>query len=78
MDIEQTLRNAIREAGLPMLRLSKMTGVERMSIVRFIRGDQTITLKNAARIAEVLGYSLCQERQSKDAVQEDRNTTASK
>ena len=78
MDIEQTLRNAIRESGLPMLRLSKMTGVERMSIVRFIRGDQTITLKNAARIAEVLGYRLCQEGQSKDAVPKDTKHKSSR
>jgi len=39
-------------------RLSKLSGVSQAQLVQFVRGDRTITLNSAAKLAEVLGFEL--------------------
>ena len=46
-----TLRQAIRESRLPMLTLATETGIERASLIRFARGDQSLRLDIADRLA---------------------------
>lgn len=46
-----TLRQAIAESGLPMLTLATETGIERASLIRFARGDQSLKLNNADKLA---------------------------
>ena len=53
-----TLRQAIRESGLPMLRIAKESGVERVSLIRFARGDQSLRLDIADRLAAYFGLEL--------------------
>lgn len=52
------LRKAINESGLPLLRLSQETGIARASLIRFARGDQSIRLDIADRLASYFGLTL--------------------
>lgn len=52
------LRQAIRESGLPMLTIATETGIERASLIRFARGDQSLRLDIADRLAEYFGLEL--------------------
>ena len=54
----ETLRQAIGESGLPMLRLAKESGVERVSLIRFARGDQGLHLAAADKLAAYFGLEL--------------------
>lgn len=52
------LRQAIADSGLPLLRLAKETGVARGSLIRFSRGESSIRLDIADRLAEYFGLEL--------------------
>jgi transcriptional regulator with XRE-family HTH domain len=52
------LRQAIRESGLPMLTLANESGVERVSLLRFARGDQSLRLDIADKLAVYFGLDL--------------------
>jgi plasmid maintenance system antidote protein VapI len=52
------LRQAIVDSGLPLLRLSKGTGVARASLIRFVRGETSLRLDIADRLAEYFGLEL--------------------
>lgn len=54
----EVLRQAIADSGLPMLTISTDTGIERASLIRFARGDQSLRLDIADRLAEYLGLEL--------------------
>jgi plasmid maintenance system antidote protein VapI len=54
----ETLRQAIHECGLPMLTLATETGIERASLIRFARGDQSLRLDIADRLAVYFGFEL--------------------
>lgn len=59
--MSDVLRQAIRErleTGFPMLRLAQETGIERVSLIRFSRGDQSLRLDIADRLAEYFGLEL--------------------
>jgi len=59
--MSDVLRQAIRErleTGLPMLRLAQETGIERVSLIRFARGDQSLRLDIADRLAVYFGLEL--------------------
>ncbi len=56
--ISDVLRRTIVESGISYNALQKETGVTRASIMRFVRGDQSIRLDMADRLAEFLGLSL--------------------
>lgn len=52
------LRQAIADSGLPLLRLANATGVARASLIRFVRGDTSIRLDIADRLAEYFDLEL--------------------
>ena len=52
------LRQAIAESGLPMLTLADETGIQRASLIRFARGDQSLRLDIADRLAAYFGLEL--------------------
>lgn len=52
--ISETIRRAIIDSGEPHLAIEKATGVKRQSIAKFIRGDQSLRLDMADRLAEYL------------------------
>jgi hypothetical protein len=45
------LRKAIKDSGVPLLRLSTEAGIQRASLIRFARGDQSLMLDSADRLA---------------------------
>ncbi len=56
--ITDALRRAINESGKTAYLLEKETGVFRGSIIRFARGEQSITLDLADRLAAHLGVTV--------------------
>ena len=56
--ISDQLRRAIVESGESLNSLQKATGVPRASIMRFVRGDQSLRLDKADRLAEHLGLNI--------------------
>ena len=55
------LRQTIRESGLSMLRLSEATGVQRLSIARFLNESQSLRLDCADKLARHFGLVLVQQ-----------------
>lgn len=56
--ISCALRRAIRESGLPLLRIARETGVQRASLSRFVRGERSLRLDVADKVAAYLGLTL--------------------
>jgi hypothetical protein len=59
------LRRAIVESEIPLLILQKETGVDRASIRRFVRGEQSLRLDLADQLADYLGLKLVRQRKGK-------------
>ncbi|MBX7255705.1 MAG: hypothetical protein K1Y02_05050 [Candidatus Hydrogenedentes bacterium] len=53
--ITETLRAAIVESGVSHRAIETATGVQRASIMRFVRGTQSLRLDIADRLAEFFG-----------------------
>lgn len=60
--ISDVLRRAIAESGIAYKALERETGVTRASVMRFVRGDQSLRLDMADRLAAYLGLSLQKQR----------------
>jgi plasmid maintenance system antidote protein VapI len=56
--ITHVLRQAIKDTALPLLRIEQDTGVPRASISRFVRGERSLRLDAADKLAAYLGLSL--------------------
>ncbi|MBM3996754.1 MAG: helix-turn-helix domain-containing protein [Planctomycetes bacterium] len=56
--ITDLLRQTIIESGMTMKAIERETGVQRLSIVRFIRGEQSIRLDVADKLAAYFGLAL--------------------
>ena len=56
--ISETLRQAIVESGVSLVELERQTGVVRASIMRFVRGDQSLRLDKADALAEYFELEL--------------------
>ena len=56
--ITDALRRAIEESGITSKALERETGLKRPSIVRFRRGDQSLRLDLADKLAEFFGLEL--------------------
>jgi len=54
----EILKKAIRDSGLPDIRLGELAGVNRQSIARFMRGETSLYLDAASKLAEFLGLEL--------------------
>lgn len=48
----EVLRQAIIDSGLPLLTLSKESGVQRASLRRFVIGERSLRLDMADKLAE--------------------------
>ena len=60
-----TLRQAIADSGLPMLTIANETGIQRASLIRFARGDQSLRLDVADQLAEYFGFALVPQEKRK-------------
>ena len=58
MNMGNILRDAVRTSGLSMKRLSELSEVNRISLMRFIRGENDLNLRAASKLAEYLGLAL--------------------
>jgi plasmid maintenance system antidote protein VapI len=56
--ISDVLRQAIIDSCLPLLRVEQDTGVQRASISRFVRGERSLRLDMADRLAVYFGLTL--------------------
>lgn len=63
--MSEVLRQAIRESGLALLRIAADTGVERASISRFVRGERSLRLDIADRLAAYFGLTLKRTKPNK-------------
>ncbi|MHB1037775.1 MAG: hypothetical protein ACYC35_25430 [Pirellulales bacterium] len=63
--VSDVLRKTIAESGIPLLTLEQETGVVRASIMRFVRGDQSLLLSKVDALAEYFGLELVQKRKAK-------------
>lgn len=52
MSLTKELRQVMLRSGLNHVQLAKKTGVQRQSLLRFLRGDQSLRLDNADAIAK--------------------------
>jgi plasmid maintenance system antidote protein VapI len=60
------LRRVIADSGLSHNALAAKTGVQRMSIVRFLNGSQSLRLDAADKLAAFFGLEVVQRKQRKD------------
>jgi transcriptional regulator with XRE-family HTH domain len=58
LPLTDALRRAIRDSGLPYLKLEQETGVHRASISRFMAGERSLRLDVADKLAGYLGLTL--------------------
>lgn len=56
--ISDALRNSIKDSGLRYSDLERTTGVKRASIMRFVRGERTLRLDMADRLAAYFGLNV--------------------
>jgi plasmid maintenance system antidote protein VapI len=56
--ISNVLRKTIRESGIPLLVIERETGVARGSVMRFVRGDQSLRLDIADKLAAYFGLKV--------------------
>jgi hypothetical protein len=60
--ITAMLRDAIRESGESVLTLERKTGVQRMSLFRFLSGKQSLRLDKAEILMEYFGFELVKRK----------------
>lgn len=60
--ISEELRRAIQESGLSFKALEKETGVLRQSLMKFVRGEQSLRLDIADKLAAYFGLELRAKR----------------
>jgi len=60
--ISDALKRAIVQSGMAHAALERETGVQRASIMRFLRGEQSIRLDGADKLAAYFGLELRPKR----------------
>ena len=58
----ERLQQAMAESGLPFIELERQTGVLRQSLMKFARGETSIHLDSADKLAEFLGLELVERK----------------
>ncbi len=58
MTMTEALKRAIADTGETFTELERATGVKRGSLLRFMRGDQTLLLEKADELAGHLGIQV--------------------
>jgi plasmid maintenance system antidote protein VapI len=61
--ITDLLRKTIADSGVPLLAIQRKTGVQRASVMRFLRGDQSLRLDVADKLASFFDLELVQRKQ---------------
>ena len=54
----EQLKTAIRDCGMPLNQLEKVSGVGRDQLSRFLRGERSLTLPAVEKLCEALGLEL--------------------
>ncbi len=54
----ESLQQAIADSGLPFIELERQTGVLRQCLMKFARGETTIHLDSADKLAEFFGMEM--------------------
>jgi transcriptional regulator with XRE-family HTH domain len=62
LSISKVLRRAIAESGLSFKKLEQETGVLRQSLMKFARGEQSLRLDMAEKLADYFGLELVQRK----------------
>ena len=63
--ISDAIRRAIAESGMAHIAIQRATGVQRISIMRFMRGEQSLRLDKADKLAAYFGLEVIQRKQRK-------------
>jgi plasmid maintenance system antidote protein VapI len=61
----QALRRVITESGMAHIAIARKAGVQRMSIVRFLSGRQSLRLDAADKLAAFFGLEVVQRKRRK-------------
>jgi predicted transcriptional regulator len=64
-DMANTLRNEVKASGLSMKMLSELSGVNRISLMRFMREETDLNLSAASRLADFFDLELQPKRTKK-------------
>ena len=56
--ISELLRDTIADSGKPLLTIEQETGVKRQSIMRFVRGERSLRLDIADKLAKYFDLEL--------------------
>jgi plasmid maintenance system antidote protein VapI len=60
--LSDVLKQALAESGLAHIALERATGVKRASIMRFLRGETSLRLDKADKLAAFFGLELRPQR----------------
>ena len=60
--ITDLLRKTVANSKVPLLSLQEATGVKRASIMRFLRGEQSLRLDKADALADYFGLELTRRK----------------
>jgi plasmid maintenance system antidote protein VapI len=63
--LTDALRKAITDSGMAHVALERATSVKRASIARFMRGERSLRLDMADRLAAYFGLELQEKRKDK-------------
>lgn len=58
MDMNDQVRQAIKQCGMTQYRIAQVTGITRGALSRFMAGDRDMTLVTLEKIAPVIGVRL--------------------
>jgi plasmid maintenance system antidote protein VapI len=63
--LSDVLREVIAKSGMAHIAIERATGVKRASIMRFLRGERSLRLDMADRLAAYFGLKLSRIKQRK-------------
>jgi plasmid maintenance system antidote protein VapI len=63
--MSDVLRKAIADSGMAHIAIERATGVKRASIMRFMRGESSLRLDLADRLAAYFGLELAPKRKGR-------------
>jgi plasmid maintenance system antidote protein VapI len=63
--ITDVLRRTIAASGMALIAIERATGVKRASVMRFLRGRQSLRLDMADRLADFFGLELRPKRKGR-------------
>jgi hypothetical protein len=63
--MSETLKRTITESGMSLIGIQRETGVNRISLIRFMRGETSLRLDVADKLATYFGLELRSKRKRK-------------